>query len=914
MAEQSDISSGGGTTAAPSFVWRFAQAEFDEARWRLTVAGQVIDLEPRPLEVLRQLLRYAGEVVRKEELVEAVYGHLHVSDGALNQAVSRLRSALGDRDQQIIATVHRLGYRLAVPVVAELAAGVQLAPVSLQAGSSLPRREAWELVRPLSSSRQIEVWLARHRRLGEQRVFKISVDGIRLSSLKREVTLYRMLREQLGERDDFVKVLDWNFEQAPFFIECEYAGLDLVAWWKAQKGATGVAFQTRLDLLAAVADAVAAAHSVGVLHKDLKPGNILVDTGADGHPRPRLADFGSGNLLQYDSLLQLGITRLGFTQTQNASNDSSGGTPLYLAPEVISGSSSTALSDVYALGVMLYQLVVGDLRKPCAPGWEREVPDEVLRGDIAAAVDGNPDRRLASARELAQRIRTLDQRRLELHRQRALAEQAAQSARQLERMRARRPWLITAVLAMLAGMVVGGWFYVDALRAYREAREQARLAESVTDFFNREVLSAAAPYRQMDQPSPLTMREAVDRALARIGDRFVDQPATEAAIRATIGRFYGDLTDLPAAIEQDRRAVALFQQSLGPRHPRTLRAQYRLAQDLTEASLVDEAGRLIDQADAARSGVDDQRTELAAYRARCYNGIITSRYAAAVPDCQATLALQQQLDPGDVTSLFKWQANLATLYSRMGQFDKADPLFVDGLETLRRDGGGGSPTAARFENLYGINLVLQRRYQQAEAVLQRAYQSMLARDPENLYVHETLGYLATVYARTGRTQQALEAARASYQGYRRSAGDDNHYTAQAEALLGLTETAVGQRGSGIAHQRSGSQTLAVLLGDRHPQTQQARFYLARSLIESGAAPAEAGALVDNLDPAQLETASAEGDWAPRVQLLKARLLDAVGRRQQAAVMAGPAVATLRRKPTDRTELDAGEALLANEKP
>ena len=140
MVEQAEPRSGheadGPTGGAPvSFVWRFGQAEFDEARWRLTVAGQVVDLEPRPLEVLRQLLRYAGEVVRKDELMEAVYGHLHVSDGALNQAVSKLRTALGDREQQIIATVHRLGYRLAVPVVAELAAGAQPAPVRLEAVS-----------------------------------------------------------------------------------------------------------------------------------------------------------------------------------------------------------------------------------------------------------------------------------------------------------------------------------------------------------------------------------------------------------------------------------------------------------------------------------------------------------------------------------------------------------------------------------------------------------------------------------------------------------------------------------------------------------------------------------------------------------------------------------------------------------
>lgn len=914
MMEQAGPPGGGNTAdgpggAQPSFVWRFAHAEFDEARWRLTVAGQVVELEPRPLEVLRQLLRYAGEVVRKDELLEAVYGHLHVSDGALNQAVSKLRAALGDRDQQIIATVHRLGYRLAVPVVAELAVGAQPVPVHLEVGGSLPGREAWELVRALSSNRQVEVWLARHRKLGEQRVFKLSIEGVRLSSLKREVTLYRMLREQLGERNDFVRLLDWNFEQAPFFIESEYAGVDLTTWWKEQNGAIGVPLQTRLALMIEVADAVAAAHSVGVLHKDLKPGNILIETGADGRPHARVADFGSGNLLQQESLLRLGITRLGFTQTQGASKDSDAGTPLYLAPEVISGSSATALSDVYALGIVLYQLIVGHLRKPLAAGWERDIADEVLRGDIAAAVDGNPLRRLPSARALADRLRNLDQRREERRRQSALVEQAGEAARQLERMRARRPWLITASLSVLLGLGLSGWFYLDALRAYREAREQAQLAGSVTDFFTREVLSTAAPYQQLDSAAPTTVKQAVDRAAAAIGTRFADMPATEAAIRSALGQVYGQLTNLPAAIAQDRRALALFQQSLGPAHPRSLQAQYWLAQDLTEASEFDEARRLLAQADALRRTTDDVQTAFAAHRAHCYHDIISSRHAEALPACQATLRLQRQLAPHDHAALFKWQANLATLYSRMGQFDKADPLFEEGLQTLRRDGDPGGQIAARFANLYGINLLVQRRYAQAETVLKTAYETLQAQGESNLYAQETLRYLATVYLRTGRAAQALDAARASYEGYRRSAGEDSHFTAQAQALLGVAEVARGQPREGLAHLHSARQTLSRLLGVSHPQTQSVGFYLARALIELDPRSREASQLLETLDPSQLETASAEGDWAPRLQLLRARQLASGGQGERARALAKDAVPQLRSLGSDSAELAAGVALL-----
>ncbi len=87
------------------------------------------------------------------------------------------------------------------------------------------------------------------------------------------------------------------------------------------------------------------------------------------------------------------------------------GTQLYLAPEILQGNAPSTVSDVYALGVLLYQVVAGDLGRALAPGWERDVSDPVLRADIAACVDGTPERRLPSAFELGERLRTLDARR-----------------------------------------------------------------------------------------------------------------------------------------------------------------------------------------------------------------------------------------------------------------------------------------------------------------------------------------------------------------------------------------------------------------------------------------------------------------------------------------------------------------------
>jgi eukaryotic-like serine/threonine-protein kinase len=86
---------------------------------------------------------------------------------------------------------------------------------------------------------------------------------------------------------------------------------------------------------------------------------------------------------------------------------------MYAAPEVLEGKTPTTLADIYALGVLLYQVVVGDLNRALAPGWERDVTDELLRDDISLCVDGRPERRLGNALHLAERLRTLEKRRAE---------------------------------------------------------------------------------------------------------------------------------------------------------------------------------------------------------------------------------------------------------------------------------------------------------------------------------------------------------------------------------------------------------------------------------------------------------------------------------------------------------------------
>ncbi len=217
-------------------VWRFSDYEFDELARELRVKGRPVELESKPLDLLLQLLLHAGEVVTKEELLDSVWPNVMVVDGSLATAVSKLRKAMGDENHPAIVTVPRVGYRLAVPVYCKALAATEGPELGFKAGDVVPGRDQWRLARPMDVSGSSEVWLAENPKTHEQRVFKFAADGARLKGLKREITVSRFLRESLGDRPEFVRILEWNFETSPFFLESEYAGANLAEWAEAQGG------------------------------------------------------------------------------------------------------------------------------------------------------------------------------------------------------------------------------------------------------------------------------------------------------------------------------------------------------------------------------------------------------------------------------------------------------------------------------------------------------------------------------------------------------------------------------------------------------------------------------------------------------------------------------------------------------
>jgi len=570
--------------------WTFGPAVLDERSLELEVAGGAVKLERKPLEVLLYLLHHAGEVVTKDDLAEALWPGRILTETVLTRCISLLRTALQDDARTLIRTVHGFGYRLIADVRVEVSAGPSGPPaLDFRPGDHPPQRPQWKLVERLGTGGHGEAWLARHEKTEDARVFKFAVDAQALSSLKREITLYRLLHDSLGKRTAIARIFEWNLTEPPYFIEMEHvAGGNLRAWSEAQGGLTAIPLPTRLELVARIADAVAAAHSVGALHKDLKPGNVLVHV-ENGTPTIRLCDFGSGGVLDPQRLEALGITRQGFTKTMSGTTSA---TPLYLAPEVIAGQPFTIQADIYSLGILLYQVVAGDLRKALAPGWEADVADELLREDIALAAAGNPAKRLTDAGQLAERLRKLEERR-EVRTVELAALRRVEIAR-IALNELRRTRVYALLLLLLTGVAAAGG--VAAYRARNDAVAAAGTADAVSGFLMEDVLRVDA---SLVRPTETSYESLLTRAAAVAGSRLKGQPEAAAKVHWLLGGRLLEIGQFQGAATQLERALALFTAMYGRDADQTLMTLDQLARVYIEngrgveaLALSDEMGRL----------------------------------------------------------------------------------------------------------------------------------------------------------------------------------------------------------------------------------------------------------------------------------------------------------------------------------
>ncbi|MFL6290823.1 MAG: tetratricopeptide repeat protein [Thermoanaerobaculia bacterium] len=675
--------------------------------------------------------------------------------------------------------------RRAVPAGDEVTLGWRPA-----VGQEVPWRHHWRLERKLGDGGFGEVWLARHETTRDHRVFKFCYDAERLRALKREVTLFRILKDNLGERDDIARILDWNFKEAPFFLEADYSGSDLSAWAEAQGGIGTVALATRLEIVAQVATALGAAHSVGILHKDIKPANILITPGAEGLPKARLSDFGIGLIVDAARLPSQGLTMAGWTEmAAGSATSSAAGTRLYLAPELLEGKIPTMQSDIYALGLLLYQMAAGDLSRALAPGWERDVPDGLLAGDIAACVDRDPGQRLRSAFEVAERLRQLEPRRAA--RAAALrAEREAEETR-LALARAQRRRRLLAVFTSLV-LVFSVAMAFQMRRTAQEAEAARQVSEFLVDLFALSEPDASAG-------NTLTARAILDQGVVRIQSELKDQPEIRATLMAAMARAYSRLSLYEPATRLRREALALRRQALGGDHPDLATSLVELGNSLATQGRFGEAEGLIRQAldmrlrlfEEGHPAVVDATARLADLKLQ------SGQYAEAgslYRDALARQAASGSFPPQDRGQIL---VSLAMLYDLEGRKEGVLELYDEALPLLRKGLGPDHTWIGIALSNKGQWLMRQGRYREAEACHAQALKIIRRRSgPEHLHAAYTLYKIAALANAQGQHARAEALANDALRILRARLPAGHWRIGLAESILG--EALAGQKRYGEA--------------------------------------------------------------------------------------------------------------------
>jgi class 3 adenylate cyclase/tetratricopeptide (TPR) repeat protein/tRNA A-37 threonylcarbamoyl transferase component Bud32 len=554
-----------------------------------------------------------------------------------------------------------------------------------------------------------EVWVGRDKRLDSKHVFKFCFRADRVRSLKREVTLFRLLRERVGEHPNIIAIEHVCFDQAPFYIVMRHVeGDNLATWCERQGGVEKVALAVRLEIVAQIADALQAAHDSGVIHRDVKPSNILVGGLPDLHAY--LTDFGIGQVISEERLNRL--TRSGFTQTM-ADNHSRSGTQLYMAPELFSGKPASIRSDIYALGVVLYQVLVGDFERPVVTDWAKHVTDSLLQEDLEKCFAGDPQERYAGAGQLAEQLRGLEERRLAAEKQQALLKERERAAYRLGIVR-------TAALALVVIAMVGGlalyafWQRHEARRTAREAsiqrkaaQQQARIAErrrldaqtsekeandvrsqadGLIDFMLHDLRDKLQSIGRLDVLDPVAKK--AKEYLDRLPKELVTAPrlGQQADILGNLGDLRVAQGKLPEALEACEEYMAIMkrlveQDKANPSWQEDLFTSYdKVGGVLVDQGKLPEALELYQQSlVAAKALVEQDKSDPRWQRilSLCYQNsgdvlIAQGKLPDALTAFRKSLQIRQMLAAEDKSNS-GWQRDLTVSYHKVG-----DVLFAQG--------------------------------------------------------------------------------------------------------------------------------------------------------------------------------------------------------------------------------------------
>jgi tetratricopeptide (TPR) repeat protein len=505
----------------------------------------------------------------------------------------------------------------------------------------------------------------------------------------------RMAREReisaLLEHPAIARLYDAGVdERGRPYLAFEYIdGQPIDAWCASQS----LGVRQRLALFLQVVRAVAYAHGRLVVHRDLKPSNVLVTADGNAH----LLDFGIAKLLQEAAQGQAHLTQeLGRVLT-----------PHYASPEQIAGEPVTVASDIYSLGVLLYELLTGAL--PFAPRRSTlgAIEDAILEGGTvpasarvhdkatARALRGELDAILAKAmqRDPQRRYGTAEALALDIERHLAGETVSARPDSMGYRLRKalRRHWVGVAATGAVLAAVIGGSAValIQSHKAERSTERERVVREFVTDMFrlNGRTSVASAGTRAA---SPMNLLESGAQVIEQ---RFRGQPDMQAELFGVVGAVFSDMGAYKLAADYCARQIEALG-LIGADRIEQARATLALAQALFDANRYSEAGlriqRVLDLANGDR-----------ALRLNALVLLARLQLAQEHLDPAKTTAqeLATQASGADTPATVKaWSVFIqASVLERQNHFDQALPLYKEAIDHALVAEGPLSTTAIAME-------------------------------------------------------------------------------------------------------------------------------------------------------------------------------------------------------------------------